>query len=183
MLLLAVSVNACSTESSLADPTDVSNRFWSIRVNHPAVQLSLASGYDTVSLAAVTYQPDNTPWYPTEEISSIRTHWRSEDSTTVRVSPEGFVTARRTTGANGLLLFVSRQIDGVTLADTVRVHVSNLMVPFVLDSFRVRPTDSLKRAASTLFPLILPVVVKDTGHQIITGLPIAFRSLQPEIAK
>ncbi len=169
-------------DSSFAGPVDLSNRAWLLRVNYPAVQLSLAPAYKTVQLKAVTYRPDYTLWSPTGDNVRITTAWESADSTTVHTTKDGFLTALRTTTANGVLIFVRRQIDGVTLTDTTRVHVSNLTDPPVLDTLRLRPTDSLKRAVTMGFSLILPLVLKDTGGHSITGLPVAYRSLKPELA-
>ncbi len=180
MISLLGSTMACHTDSSFAEPVDLSNRAWMVRINHPAVQLSLAPAYKTVQLEAVTYRPDYTPWSAVSD--DVTTTWVSEDSTTIHITNDGLVTALGTTPANGVRIFVRRQIDGVTLSDTARVYASNLTDPPVLDTLRLRPTDSLKRATVFGFPLMLPIVLKDTGNKSITGIPVAYRSLKPELS-
>ncbi len=176
------SATACHMDSSLAGPVDLSNRAWMLRVNYPAIQLSLAQGYKTVQLEVVTYRPDYSPWFPPGDDVRVTTEWESADSTTVHTTKDGFLTALRTTTTSGVMIFVRRQIDGVTLSDTARVYVSNLTDPPVLDTLRLRPTDSLKRAGIVGIPIALPLVLKDTGNKPVTGIPVAYRSLKPELA-
>ncbi len=163
---------SCSADSILAPPTDLGPLYWELRVNYPAVRLSLTNPYDTLQIEAVPYTTDGSVWAPT-----AGSHpkigvpmWVSDDSAKVSVSATGRLTAKVETG--GVFVSVSQQIDNVTRKDSVFVQVVNAPTPPILTTFSVRPTDSLKRGMGSLS--ILPVIALDEHGNAIDGLPIKY---------
>ncbi len=173
---------ACGRDDPMAPPTTMETLYWTLRTNYPAVQLSMTSPYNTVQLTTAPYTTEDNIWIPGSDIVDLRdtTVWRSADPSKVEVSASGFVTARAPT--TGVLLTVSRQIGEVTHKDTVRVQVNTLLNPPVLESFRIRPTDSLKRAINA-FGIVFPLTVLGQRDSIITGLPVAYRSSNANIGR
>ncbi len=156
--------------------------YWELRTNYQAVQLSLIEPFDTVQLTAVPYGASGLP-LPTEFVNTagVSMTWTSKDSSRVRVSPTGFLTARGET--QRVDVEVRATIGRVTHVDTIVVRVTNDRNPPVLNVFSIHPSDSLKRAALNFFPYTFPVTALDTAGQSMIGFPIRWRSSDPTVAK
>lgn len=185
MTLLAVlGLSACAGDKSLAPPPrDSALSYWSLRIDHSAIQMSVVPPYDTVQLSAIPFTLDGDPWITSEASDSVLvaspTRWYSTDSATIRVSSTGLVSAIGTTDGRRIYVVATRQINRKTHVDSALVQVDNLALPPTIKSFSVRPQDSLKRA--TLSAVNFPVVINDQGGQPVYGLPVRFRISNPRI--
>lgn len=181
---LAVITSSCSTDAEFAPPTNIGNLYWSLRLNHGGVLLSTASAYNSVQLEAIPYTHEDVEWSwegTAEEEPRIYTTWFSTDSSKVRVSSSGLLTARATTTVNGVNIIVRKQIGNTTHADTARVIVTALTDPPRVKSLSITPSDSLKRA-SGVFPLLIPSIIVDSSDKQLAGIPVRYRSSNTEMA-
>lgn len=150
--------------------------FWTLRIDYPAVRISLRAPYDTVQLSAVPYSGVGVAM-DTIAAGSANTTWYSTDSTLVRVTPAGLVRARGVTGSKKIYVVARRKVDGITREDRAMIQVVDITNPPVLASFRSRPADSLKRANGTVF-IMIPQL-KDRDSVPLIGYPVHYRSSNP----
>ncbi len=165
------------------EPTEIpveyrSSRYWALRVNYPAVQLSTASPYDTVRLMAIPHGFDGAPLSSSEMSDSVLaaspTKWYSTDSAYVEVNQDGLVRARKNTDARKIYVIATRQLNWVTHTDTTWVAVNDVATASTFETFQLSIPDSLKRAAGTNTGLIL-TVTDNAGNPVpTTTLPLRF---------
>jgi len=187
--------------------TDPAQLFMALTIDHPAVNLSTAAGYNTLQLTAT---PRNALGEPMSGLSAPVFHLdRDADSTTVTVTPTGLVTARAQTGDPVLVVAELRTGDNVRRVDTTFVTVTTNPTPPVLTTFSIDPVppDSAiwairERRAERQVPifwvffsgiirnikvlqaggaLVLPQALDATDTPIV-GLTVEYTSLDPTIA-
>lgn len=166
---------ACSRDDGVMPVvTSPDSLFWSLRINYPAIRLSLLESFDTVTVRAVPYNVlgDELP-IDSSEILNIK--WISSDSSLVRVAQNGLISARGVTGTKKIYVTATRQIGNITKEDRALVQVTDDDNPPSLPaSFHTRPADSLKRAVGMNF-IMRPKILDGHGDSI-TGLPIHYKS-------
>ncbi len=179
-LCASLVLGGCDIDPSVAPVmSSPDSLFWTLRIDYPAVRLSTNAPYDTVRLSAVPYTAVGTV-IDTTIVASGNTTWYSTDSTLVRVSSTGIVSARGATGAKKIYVVARRQVDGITREDRAMIQVVNMVNPPVLGSFRSRPADSLKRASGTLFVMV-PRLLDLDGAPLV-GYPVHYRSSNTIVA-
>ncbi len=173
--------SGCSRDAGVSPiVTSPDSLFWSLRISYPAVRLTSAPPYNTLQLDALPY---NVLGSQIEVDSSEARHvrWISSDSTLVRVSENGMITARGVTGTKKVYITAIAKIGKITKEDRSLVQVvdnSNISEPV---SLLARTADSLKRAVGTNFILIPKVTDRSGGP--VTGLPIHYRSSNPVVGR
>lgn len=165
---------ACDMDSAVvptAMPAD--SLFWTLRINYPAVRLSKHQPFDSVQLSAIPYSASGLPVDVSHDIPPTTT-WYSTDSTLVRVTQDGLVTARGVTGTAKVYIVARSRVGNITREDRAMIQVVDEINPPVLRSFQARPLDSLKRAAGTMF--VMAPRFLDQNNVVLTGLPVHYRS-------
>lgn len=182
---LVVTASSCSTDADFSPPTDIGNVYWSVRLNHNAIILSTENPYNSVQLEAVPHTPDDVEWEwdgAVEDSPAITTTWFSTDSSKVRVTSDGLLTARAVTTSSGVNIIVRKQIKNITHLDTARVVVTSLPDPPRVKSLSMDLADSSKRA-SGIFPLLIPTIVTDSNNSQLIGIPVTYRTSNTELTK
>lgn len=134
-LCLTLVSAACGSDATFAPASNPETLYWSLSLDHHAVQLSMAAPYDTIQLTATALTPSGAPWSNGSATEPVR--WASLDSSKVLVSKDGLVTARAVT--DGLVgIVASRQVGNVTHTDTAQVWVLGASSQR-LTTFHVRP--------------------------------------------
>lgn len=176
----SIALGGCDVDPAVA-PTlaPLDSLFWTLRINHPAVLLSLRVPYDTVRLSAAPYSATGT-MIDTMAVASGDVMWYSTDSTMVRVTEAGVVSARGVTDSRIVYIIAKRQVAGITRVDSSLIQVVDIVDPPILASFRARPADSLKRAKGS-FLMLMPQW-KDKDSVSLSGYPVHYRSENPIVA-
>jgi hypothetical protein len=133
----------CKGEPTVSTIQPDEELFWSLTLNHRAVNLSLTDPYDTVRLIATARNIHGTP-FPDAPLATL-----TSESESVLVFPDGRIKALGTTGAGGIRVIASLTYRGVTREDTAWVCVTNLPNPPVMDTFQFR----VPEGDSTYLPL------------------------------
>ena len=123
-----------------------SHIFWTLQLNHEAIELALPAPYDTVQLTATALDDKGASL-----VHAGTATYSLADTTdsTVIVSPTGLVTARYATVGTNLTKVIASLRDttqGITHVDTAFIVVTQTANP--LQSFTLQPAsgDSAKRA-------------------------------------
>lgn len=176
--------------------TDPTKLFMALTIDHPAVNLSTAPGYNTLQLTAT---PRNAVGEPMTDLPEPVFHLEADaDSTKVTVTSAGLLTARGATSGIGVLVIAElRAGDNVRQVDSTLVKVVTNAMPPVLASLSVQPvsSDSAIRSMSAcclgpsaltfvgLAPLdLLSPVALDAADVPIADLAIEYTSLDPTVA-
>ncbi len=173
---------ACSDTAFAPPIEDLTSAYWSLRINYQAVQLSTYEPYNSLQLVAIPLAADGAVFTAEGTSGDMQqfTAWSSNDSSKVKVSQSGLITAVEET--NDTRIEVRHTIGEVTHVDIVRVVVKDLVPLPKLAEFSIRPTDSLKRAAGYVGWYSFPVIALDTAGQQMSGIPIRWRSSNVKIA-
>lgn len=151
----------CSAEDSLVPLLSSSAWYARLELNHHAILLSTVSPYDTVRLDTRPRTPTGELWIPSGytavEFDSVllsnRASYISLDSSKVKVSSNGLVSAIAQTAANGTVGIVATwQFANVTRSDTAFVRVVNPPSQKPVHSYSCRP-DSMKIGNNSSIPL------------------------------
>jgi len=172
ILGLAGGLTGCGTLEPVAPlkpVTDAEQLYMSLTLDHRAINLSTASPYDTLQL---TVTPRNALGAAMSGLPAPT--FRSSDTTSVWVTPDGLLQARRS--ATGVLVIAELVIDGpVRHADTALINVSNLASPPVLASLSIDavPPDSG----------VWPTTTANIGHflfgqAIVSGVGFAINNFR-----
>lgn len=167
----------CATDSknaAFAPPSDPANMYWLLRMDQHAIQLMPDS---TLQVNAAAYTALGTVYTPATG-ASVTTTWRSLDSTKVKVSSAGLVSAVALT-QNPVKVIVAQQIGNLTRADTLQVNVSN--TTSVLATFSITPTDSAKVAE--LSSRFLAVSTLTSGGTAIPGVMAYYHIADTTVAQ
>jgi hypothetical protein len=176
----------CGSSDAIAPTTpDMTQAFWQLRLNHHAVTLDVGTApYDTVRLSAMPLSPTGKP-LPT---AITVTYSVVNNDTSVFVDSTGLVHAH--TVKQGVKIAARATLQGVTLADTVRLNVTKLTTIPKLKSISIHPFvgDSAKVDASRIFTKALAARVLDsTDTQIPTigtnAVAVAYSSSDTTVAK
>jgi hypothetical protein len=171
-IVMAMSVNACSDYRLVEPPKDRDAVYWELKADHRAVLLSMLSPYDTLQLTA-------TPWNVNgDELSldtlheSARVIWESADTSAVRVSQTGVLTAKKI--ATRVNVYATLSVGDITRRDTIWVGVTST-TPSSLDSLVLYvPTGANTVPASGT--LELAVRARLVNGQLLTGVPVSYRA-------
>lgn len=176
----------------ITDPTQL---YMSLRLNHRAVALSTALGYETLQLTAA---PLDGLGHPMSDLPAPT--YFSSDTASVTVTADGLVTALQP--AQGVKVFATLQVGPVTRRDSavINVNVTNLTPP-TLTTVSIQPVapDSAIRGI-TRDDNVLATIIFHSSHgstgflhlaaraadefgTAISGLPFEYESLEPAVAK
>lgn len=97
--------------------------FWSLKLNHRAVNISTNAPYDTVTLEAKAYTANG------DEIEGLTNVTLLSQSENVVVFPGGIIKGFKQTAASGVFVIATATINGVTLEDTAKIVVTNVVSP------------------------------------------------------
>ncbi len=162
-------------------PTD--SVFWSLTLNHRAVNLGTTSPYDTVQLVAL---PRNILG---EILTSIPPATFASNDSSVLVFPDGRIQGRtQHRGSQSAPVVATLTYRGVTRVDTAFVRVTNVVNPPRLHrfTFEVPPGDSTRiasRGFEDIWTKSVPLIVRDTADAAIPRLNVYYESSDPAIAE
>lgn len=166
LALVALMSFACKADETWIGAGDPSQFYWKLRLDHHAVQLSTA-GANTIQLTATSMNPFDELWTPPASADVEETIWTSSDSSKVKVTQQGLVTAIAPTTAV-VRVIASKRVNNVRLADTIQVRVVTT-APQTVSEFTIRPEDSLK-VAEKVNKLITGRIVA-AGNDTLRGVP------------
>jgi hypothetical protein len=192
---LLVGCGSLEAVAPYSPTTDPAALFMSLTLDHGAINLSTAAPYDELHLTATPRDASGSAMYGLPAPS-----FSSSDTTTVWVTPDGLLQARKP--GSGVKVVAEVVADGnVRHADTVMVNVTSSAPPPVLDVLSLEPVGdeavwSMFSRGSTLgWPLLLiasrgafiflpavRVTALDAAGNPIPGLAIEYESLDPDIA-
>jgi plastocyanin len=180
-LVLPLVLAACESESLKPKHLAESEIFWRMELNHHAIMLSTAPGYNTLALVATPY---NVLGEPLAGLPAPQ--YTSTDFLKVVVSSDGVLQALEPT-SEPVWVRVTLTTDNLKYTDSTLVSIVAADPLPVLTTFSIHPVppDSAKIAIKTaqlLPPPTLPVRALDEGNTPIDGVPVHFRSSDPEIA-
>ncbi len=176
--------------------TDPAQLYMRLTLDHPAVTLSTAPGYQTLQLTATPRDALGNPMegLPAPIFTSL------DDTTKVKVTPGGLVSAIGTASAPGLRVIATLTVGSVTHKDTALIQVTELADPPMLDTLSIYPLRSddavwsipAGRGNGLLFqifwetgiytiPRVMPRTVTAIGSPI-PGLLIEYASLDQAVA-
>lgn len=153
-LVVAAACNA-GQDAIFPPPSASQDVYWRLSLNYRAINLATTAPYDTLRLV-VTPKRYNGETFVAEADVPVTTTFRSTDSSKVSVSSDGLLRARAP--GSRLQIIATRQIGNVTHVDTALVSVDSAPDLQRLSQFRIRPTDSTKRAITIV---VFPVTVLD----------------------
>ncbi len=186
--MLALSLASCTGDGAFAPITDSATGYWSLRLNHHAIQLSLHPPYNTIQLEATPRTIGGDLWVPRESgqrVEDALVTYYSTDSTKVRVTPTGLVQAWDVQTGTVYIVAV-RRLDGVTHADSALVRVANVATAPVVRSLKVGPEgiDSITQAIMVFAPqTTISIAALDTNGVRLTGYPVYIKSSNPYVVK
>ncbi len=177
-LLLATILAGCGGLEPVApySPiTDPAALYMSLTLDHGAINLSTAAPYNELQLTATPRDANGSP------MSGLpASTFRSSDTTTVWVTPEGLLQARKP--GNGVKVIAELLADGnVRHADTAMVNVTSNQTPPPLDVFSLEAADgfSLEPAGDSVVWSMVPIPGSTYGQLFF--LFASGRSFQPAI--
>ncbi len=191
VLVLALAATAsCSDDLVVAPPllVDSPHLYARLEMNHHAVLLSVVAPYDTVQLTTTPRDFKGDAWQPINVTSVERDSllqanppvYVSQDSTRVKVTSTGLIRAVGVTNSTATVrVIATRQLGGVTRADTTLVRVRDVAVPPTITTFRLRPNDSTKVAANSNLPIVLTAL--DSDNNPIPGVVTYLKSNNPSV--
>lgn len=180
--------------TSFEPETDASKLFGSLTLDHRAINLSTQEPYNTIQLTAT---PRNLLGQPMEGLPAPT--FRSSDTASVWVTPEGLVQARKVT--NGVQVIAELVTgDNIRHADTAYVRVTTAVAPPELGSLEITfaspeeaewpmTTGEMASLVSAYFMMAglpspsdrtLTAVARDGAGNPLTGIEIDYVSLDPQ---
>ncbi len=170
----------CGMDSGWVPESDPERLHRSVRVNLHAVQLSPVAPNNTLQLTATSYTPSGSVLIPPDGETLSPVQWFSTDSSKVKVTADGLVTAiDATTGV--VRVIASRQVNNVTKADTCQIRVLLEPASRVFERLSILPLDSSRMAANT--NKVLPVFAIDTADAQMNGVVAYFTTSDTAVAK
>ncbi len=174
---------ACNGDSTIPEPpTDTSEVYWSLDLDHRAVTLAMSAPHDTLMVTAAPRNPRGVP------ISGLPTpRYTSRDVEHVIVTPEGQLIAAKVT-SQPVWVIARLVANNLAYADSLEVKVVAADPLPVLTTFSIGslPPDSAKTpihvVAAKMQPFTLAVRAADADGAPLTGLPLDFRSSDPRTA-
>lgn len=121
----------CSGDAAGPTAPVAAQTFWTLVLSQHAINLAVTPPYDTIRLSATALTATGTPLSTAGLVT-----YRSLDST-VTVDTTGLVTAHYVTGETQVI--ASRTVQGVTLADTADIQVTQTPFPAPLATFSIQP--------------------------------------------
>ena len=132
-LLCAVAAMGCGTDYvSPATPTDPSQLFATLALDHHAIVLSTTAPWNTIQLTATPMNVDGEPLTGLPAAT-----YSLSDSGSVAITPDGELTALAP--ASGVLVIASMSGGNSTRKDTAYVTVTDVPTAPVLTTFSIQP--------------------------------------------
>ncbi len=184
---------ACSSDASFAPVLSGADVYWSLRLNHHAVQLSLHPPHNTLKLETTMYTSSGSVFTSTattdERAITESTVFVSRDSTKVGVAQDGTLSARAIQGG-AVFVVATKTFNGVSHSDSALVRVADISSSPVLNAFTVRPAVGDSAKVAVAWPDVgfnagrkgLPVSMKDTAGLVLGGYAVYLSSSDPLIA-
>lgn len=163
-----------------------SQAYWALQLNQHAVNLASQAPYNTIHLTAVPLTAAGTPL-----LGAGSVHFRTSDSSVTVDSVTGIVTAHFATQLGQPTPVVAvLTLQGVTLADTALIQVTDTVPQRALATFSMQPAtgDSAKRSFDWIqkHGLAWPVSASDAGGNVLCNpsqcaLQVYYTSSNPNI--
>jgi hypothetical protein len=162
-LLVAAACSDPAQPSAVQAPDQL---FWSLRLNHHAINVSTTAPYDTVTLVATPYNVNG------EALPNAPTATFKSADASVLAFPTGMIKGvTQQSSATGTLVIATLTYHGVTRADTAYVTVTNVASPPQLTDFSIQLAagDSNRIASQGYFDTrtkTLPLFARASGATI-----------------
>lgn len=168
---LIASVLGCYDYAVIQPTTRTDEFYWELKADHRAVLLSMTPPYNSLQLTAKPYNVEGGEIAIDTLPEAPQTVWESADTSAVRVSQTGLITAAKV--ASRINVYVTMKIGDVTHLDTIWVGVTPT-APSTLDSFVVSAPVG-KNTVAAGRTLTLSVRAKLANAQLVTGVPVSYR--------
>ena len=136
LLIVGIVLEAgCASDTTGPTAIDPAHLYYQLTLNHHAMTMALTAPYNTLQLTATPTSATGVPLADTG-----MTIWTSSDTTSVRVSSTGVVTAIATT--TQVVIAANHTINGVTHGDTALVNVNDTASIPHMTRLTIQPTPS-----------------------------------------
>ncbi len=153
-------------------PTTQTDEFyWELKADHRAVLLSMTQPYNSLQLTAKPYNVQGGEIATDTLRDAPQMVWESADTSAVRVSQAGVITAAKV--ASRVNVYATMSIGDATHRDTIWVGVTPT-APSTLDSLVVSAPVG-KNTVAAGGTLTLSARVKLANGQALTGAPVSYR--------
>lgn len=172
---------ACASDVSAPQPPDGNQLYWALTLDHHAVALSTVAPWDTIRLVATPRNADGAVLTGLPAPT-----FRASDTGSVRVSPDGLVTALE--AGSDVRVVASLTAEGITLEDTTVVAVTTDAAPPTPLTYAIQlpAGDSAALPVASVFlglgTKLLGIAATDGTGAPVAGLPAYFTSSDPTIA-
>ena len=185
--VVGASLLGCSSDTTGPAPLSAGQAYWALWLNYHAVNMATIAPDDTVRLIAT---PRNVAGAPL--VGLDRPTFQAGDSS-VAVDSAGLVTAHFITSGQPTFVIASLTAQGVTLADTVLIQVTDTIPQYPLATFSIHPVpgDSAKRALDYFqnghLWFVWPAIATDAEQNVVCNstmcpLQISYTSSNPQAA-
>ncbi len=169
-IAIGASVIACSDYAVVSPTLHTDEFYWALKVDHPAVLLSMTAPTNTLQLHATPYTIHGDTLVVDSLVTPPSIVWESSDTMAVHVSPTGVLTARKT--VTRVNVYATMTVDDITRRDTVWVGVT-ATAPSVLDSF-VLFVPSQANVVPAGGSLSLSVRARLQNGSLVSGVPVRY---------
>lgn len=169
-IIICASAIACSDYAVVSPTLQTDEFYWAIKVDHPAVLLSMTAPTNTLQLHATPYTIHGDTLVVDSLITPSHIVWESSDTMTVHVSQAGILTARKT--ATRVNVYATLTVGDITRRDTVWVGVT-ATAPSALDSF-VLFVPSKASVVPAGGSLSLSVRARLENGSLVSGVPVRY---------
>ncbi len=168
---LVVPMLGCYDYAVIHPTTQKDEFYWELKADHRAVLLSMTQPYNSFQLTAKPYNVERGEISLDTLREAPQTVWESADTSSVRVSQTGVITAEKV--ATRVNVYATMTIGEVTHRDTIWVGVTPT-APSTLDSLVVSAPVG-KNTVAAGGTLTLSTRVKLANGQLLTGIPVSYR--------
>ncbi|HZS61194.1 MAG TPA: hypothetical protein VFA43_18095 [Gemmatimonadaceae bacterium] len=174
--LMVIALGSCVSDPTATPiPSNATTLYWSLRLNHRAVTLSMVAPYDTIRLIATPLTIHATPIknLPTATFTSL-------DLEHVRVDSTGFVQAVGTGQQIGIVATLTVGDD--SHSDTVLLNITDTASAPKLTTFSIHPIppDSAKTSLDRAYTVTARAL--DASGDSIPGLAVDFETSDSTVA-
>lgn len=167
---VGASVLACSDYTPVSPTPQTDEFYWAVKVDHPAVLLSMTPPTNTLQLHATPYSVYGDSLVVDSLVTPSRVVWESADTLTVHVSQTGVLTALKTT--TRVNVYATLTVGDITRRDTIWVGVT-ATAPSDLDSL-VLFVPSQAKTVPAGGSLPLSVRARLQNGNLISGVPVRY---------
>jgi hypothetical protein len=177
VVIFALVALGCASDATVSPSpaVDDSHMYWALTLDHRAVTLSTAPGYDTIRLTAT---PRNVAGQPLSDFPAPV--YTSLDLEHVQVDADGLVHA--IASGSALAVVASLTQDNHTHSDTVLINVTEDAPPPVLATFSIHPLPGDSAKTSTDVQKSLQARTEDASGTPIEGLSVDYKTSDPTTA-